>query len=529
MPLLLAVAGVLLLLTGANIATMTLVRFVARRRELAIRQSLGARRVQLMRQMVFEGLLISLGGGALALLLTMLTSKSLAGFVPPNASPIVMNGYVDASVIAAILLLALATSMICGALPAWRSSQVAAVEALKEESASVSGGGSNRRLLSSLVVTQIAMSLALLLTSGLFLRTLVAESAADTGFEQAHVLTASIDFGAAGYSDKESRILEHKLYDKLQAIPQVTSASITDWVPMSFNGKSAEVYPEGYIPQPHESTDMRRADVSAGYFATLSIPILQGRAFTADDNETAPHVAIVDETAAHHFWPGKDPLGRKLMIWRQPFTVVGVARNTRHQFVNEASEPLLYLPYFQVSDSDTILQLRTREDPHILAPLIEGVVRQINAKVPLTDVRALYETAQISSAFARIQALFATVFALLALALASTGIYGLVAYRTQMRTHEIGIRVALGASRADVLRLVLGQGLRMTAAGLVLGLVLSALLTRFLRGLLYGVSATDPLTIVCVTLLLLAIAAVACLLPALKAIRVDPVAAIRQQ
>ena len=370
MPLLLAVAGVLLFLTGANIATMTLVRFVARRRELAIRQSLGARRMELMRQMIFEGILISLAGGALAVLLTLLTSRSLAGLIPPSANPIALNGYVDTNVIAAILLLALATGMICGALPAWRSSNVAAVEALKEESTSVSGGKHNRRLLSGLVVTQIAMSLALLIASGLFLRTLRAEGDANPGFEQAHVLTASIDLGAAGYSGDQTRILEHKLYEKLKTIPQITSASITDWLPMSFNHKSAEVYREGYVPQLHEPTDMRRADVSAGYFETLGIPILHGRAFTADDNETAPHVAIVDETAAHHFWPEQNPLGKKLMVWRNPYTVVGVARNSKHQFVSEAPEPLIYLPYFQNGDNETIIQVTTRGDPHAMEPLI---------------------------------------------------------------------------------------------------------------------------------------------------------------
>ncbi len=416
-----------------------------------------------MRQMVFEGLVVSLGGGALAVLLTLLTSKSLSGLIPPNANPTALNGYVDANVIGAIVGLALATSMICGALPAWPSSHVAAVEALKEESANVSGGGQNRRLLSGLVVAQIALSLALLVTSGLFLRTLRAESEADPGFEQAHVLTAAIDLSAAGYSGDETRILQHKLYDKLQAIPRITSASITDWLPMSFQHKPAEAYPEGYVPQPHESTEVRRADVSASYFETLNIPILQGRAFTVDDNETAPRVAIVDETAAHRYWPGQNPLGKKLMVWRDPYTIVGVARNTKHQFVKEAPEPLLYLPYFQASDTETIIQVGTRGDPRNLAPSIEEAVHQINAKVPLTDVRALYETTQVSTSFARIQALFATVFGLLALALASTGIYGLVAYRTQLRTHEIGIRVALGASRADVLRLVLGQGLRLTA------------------------------------------------------------------
>ena len=493
MPILLAIAGVLLLLTGANVSTMALVRFVARRRELAIRQSLGATRIELMCQMILEGLIVSLGGGALAVLLTLWTSKTLAGFIPPNANPTALNGYVDLNVIAAIFLLAFVSSVICGALPAWRSSRVSAVEALKEESASVAGGGHHRRLLSGLVVTQIAMSLALLVTSGLFLRTLKAASEADPGFEQAHVLTASLDLSASGYSGAEVRSFVHKLYDDMQTMPRVTNASLTDWVPLSFNRKTADAYPEGYVPQLHESGEVRRADVTAGYFDTLKIPILHGRAFTADDNENSPRVAILDETAANRYWPGQDPLGKKLMILRQPFTVVGVAKNTKHQFVNETAEPLVYLPYMQEGDNEAIIQVRTQGDPNSLVPEVQRIVHRINAKVPLSDVRPLYETTQISTVFDRIEALFATVLGLLALALASTGIYGLVAYRTQLRTHEIGIRVALGASRKDVLQLVVGQGLRLTAAGLGLGLLVSVLLTRCLRGLLYGVSATVPL------------------------------------
>jgi predicted permease len=311
-------------------------------------------------------------------------------------------------------------------------------------------------------------------------------------------------------------------------MPRAAAVSMTDWVPLSFTRKSTDAFPEGYTPQLHESGEVRRVDVTAGYFDTLKIPILEGRPFTVDDNETAPHVLIVDETAAHHYWPGQDPLGKKLMLWRQPYTVVGVARNTKHLFVNEPPEPMVYLSYFQDSDSEVILQVRTQGDPSTLGPALVRLVRQVNAKVPLSDVRPLYETTLISTSFHRIEALFATVFGLLALALASIGIYGLVAYRTQLRTHEIGVRVALGASRAGVMRLVVGQGLRLTAMGLTLGLAMSLLLTRFLRGLLYGVSANDPLTIICVTLILTAIASAACLLPALKAVRVDPVRAIRE-
>lgn len=529
LPILLAIAGVVLLLTCANISTLALVRFVSRRREMAIRQSLGANRIVLMRQMVFEGLLVSLGGGAVALLLTSLTAKSFARFIPPNANPIAINGYVDKNVIIAILLLAILSSIICAALPAWRSSHVAAAEVLKEEAASVSGGGHNRHLLSGLVVAQIALSLALLITSGLFLRTLRNASEADPGFEQAHVLTASIGLATEGYSEKDIYAIQHKLLEKLELLPGVTSASLTDWLPLNYTRGTANAYPEGYVPQLHESLEVRRVDVTAGYFDTLSIPILQGRAFTHDDDEKSPRVAIVDETAAKRYWPGQNPIGRRLHVYGRLFTVVGLAKNSKHQRVGEPPEPLIYFPIFQVSSPETIIQVRTQGEPEALALPVEQAVHEINSRLPVFDVRPLYATTQMSVAFQKIEAMFATTFGLLALILSTSGIYGVVAYRTQLRTHEIGIRVALGASRADVLRLVLTQGLRLTAAGLALGLAFSFVLTRFLRGLLYGVSATDPVTAVCVTALLAVIAVLACYQPAHKAMGVDPVSAMREQ
>ena len=529
LPILLGIAGIVLLLTCANIATLALVRFVSRRKEIAIRQSLGASRYQLMRQMIFEGMIVSLGGGALAVLLTSWSSKSLAGFIPPNANPIVLNGTVDHDVIVVIVTLTALAAIICGALPAWTSSRVASAEVLKEEAASVSTCSHNLHLLNGLVVAQIALSLALLVTSGLFLRTLRNAIETDPGFEQAHVLTASVGLGTAGYSRDDIRAFQRKVLDQIQVMPGVTSASITDWVPLNFNRKTADAYPEGYVPQLHESMEVRRADVSAGYFDTLSIPILQGRAFSRDDIETAPRVAIVDETAANRYWPQQNAIGRRLTVFGRLYTVVGVARNSKHQRVDEQPEPLVYFSIFQLGDSETILQLRTRGDPEWLAPAIEETVHHINAHLPLFDVRPLHETTQLAIMFQKLEALFATVLGLLALVLAASGIYGVVAYRTQLRTHEIGIRVALGASRSDVLRLVLGQGLRLTAAGLVVGLALSLVFTRFLRGLLYGVSATDPLTVLCVVALLAAIAILACYLPALRAMRVNPVTAMRVQ
>jgi predicted permease len=527
LPILLAIAGFVLLLTCINVATLALVRFVARRREIAIRQSLGAGRVQLMRQMVFEGLTVSLAGGALALLLTGWTAKTLARFIPPNANPIVLNGTVDHNVLLAILLLAILASAICGALPAWRSSRVSAAEVLKDEAASVSGSGHNRHMLSGLVVTQIALSLALLVSSGLFLRTLRNMSEADPGFEQDHILTASVGLGIAGYEDSEADAIQHKILERVSAVPGVKVAALTDWLPLSFNGQSADVYPEGYVPQLHESHEVRHADVTPGFFTAMGIPIIAGRDFTRDDNGKAPRVVIVDQTAAARYWPGKDPIGRHLNIFGNPHTVIGVAKNSKHQFMNEQPESMVYLSFFQNSDDTTVI-VRTNGDPTAMAPALEDAIHQVNGQLAVFDVRSLRETTQISSVFAVMESTFAGIFAIIALVLAATGIYGVIAYRTQLRTHEIGIRVALGASRSDVLRLVVFQGLWLSVMGLALGLVLALGLTRFMAGQLYGISANDPPTVISVVALLGIIATLASYLPALRAMRVDPVSAIRE-
>jgi predicted permease len=529
LPLLLPIAGAVLLLTCANIATLMLVRFISRRREIAIRQSLGANRIQLMRQMILEGLLLSLGGGALAVLLTSWSAKSLAGFIPPNSNPLAINGLLDARVTIAIILLAVLASVICGALPAWRSSGVPTAEVLKEEAGSVSASAHNQYLLSGLVVAQIALSLVLLITAGLFLRTLKKTAEADIGFDRTHVLLASVDLGAAGYSYADTMAFHHRLLSKLESLPGVTSVALSDWVPLNFTRSSVNAFPEGYVPKPHESMEVRNASVTAGYFQTMRIPVLQGREFNVQDGREAPMVAIVDQTMANHFWPGQLAVGKRISLYGNWVTVVGVAKISSHQRTNEAPEPLVYLSYFQWTGPQAIFFLRTKGDPERLAPAVEKAVHEINGKLPVFDVRTLEESTRTGNMFEVIESTFATVFAILALILAASGIYGVMAYRTQLRTHEIGIRVALGASRTNVLGMVLKQGLRLAAMGVLLGLFVSLLLTRMLGGLLYGVSATDPMTILVVVAALFVIAVAASYLPAAKAMRTDPVSAIRAQ
>jgi predicted permease len=527
LPILLAIAGFVLLLTCVNVATLALVRFVARRREIAIRESLGASRLQLMRQMALEGLFVSLMGGVLALTLTSWTAKRFADFIPPNANPIVLNGTVDHNVIGIIVFLSVLATLICGGFPALRSSRVNAAEVLKEETTSISGGH-HRRLLSGLVVTQIALSLALLVSSALFLRTLRNMSDADPGFRQDHILTASFGIGIAGYSDKDADPIEHKILDRVAALPGVKAAALSSWLPLSFNGRNADVYPENYVPQLHESHEVRRADVTAGYFSVMGIPITAGRDFTVNDSRTAPPVVIVDQTLANRYWPGENPVGRRVKIWGRMYTVIGVAKNSKHQFVNEPPEPMVYRSFFQNPDDPTLM-VQTTGDPDSMASAVEEAIHQVDRQLVVFDVRSLRETTRAAAIFPVMESTFAGIFAIIALVLSATGIYGVVAYRTHLRTHEIGIRVALGASRADVLRLVLVQGIQLTIIGLAVGLCLALGLTRFIAGMLYGVSPTDPISVAEVAGLLAAISVLACYLPAHRAMRINPVSAIREQ
>jgi len=433
----------------------------------------------------------------------------------------------DYKVVIGIAVSSLLAGMLCGALPAWRSSHAPAVEVLKAESASISGGSRNRRLLSGLVVAQIALSLPLLLCSGLFLRTLRNLAGANPGFVQDHILTASVGLNIAGYSHDEVQVIRHKILDRLSALPGVEVASFTDWIPMTLSHKGEDAYPEGYVPHPHESLQVYHAEVGPRYFESLQIPILEGREFTPDDDEKAPRVLIVDQTAAKRYWPGQDPLGKKLRVWGRPFTVVGVARNSTHMLVNESPEPMVYMSFFQ-EGYETIVQVKTEGNPADFAQAVEHAIHEIDTQLPVFDVRPMRESTQLASSFAVIQSTLAGMFALIGLVLAVTGIYGVVAYRTQMRTHEIGVRMALGASRLDVLRLVLLQGLWLTGIGLALGLALALGLTRIIVRLLYGIGAHDPVTVVSVVMLLGAMSLLACYLPAHRAVRRNPVTAIRE-
>ena len=530
LPILLALAAVLLLLACANVANLLLVRSVARRREVALRLSMGANRWRLVRQLLVESMLLALLGGAGALLLTRWTAGSLAAFFPPAANlPLSINGHADHRVLAVTILISILSAMVFGILPALRASSLAPISVLKEEAGSMSGGIRKSRLSRALVVAQLSLSLLLLISAGLFIRSLQNAQRSDPGFDPNHILLASYELGPAGYSDGQGRAFNRELLSKLSVLPGVESVTLADFSPLSFSIHSNDVFPEDYVPQPGESMEISRGIVGPNYFHTLRTPIIAGRDFTEQDTDKSQIVAIVNEEFANRYWPGKDAIGKRIRNDQQWFTIVGVVRNAKYRRLVYAAEPVYFTALYQCYYDLVTIHARVSGDPRSYAGVVERTVHQLNADLPLFGVTTLKSSMQLGSIFERIAGTFAGAFGLLAVVLAAVGIYGVIAYTTRQRTREIAIRMALGARRAAVLRLVLGQGLWLTVAGLGIGIAVSLALTRYLKSELYGVAATDVRTYATVTLLLCLVSLVACYIPAWRATRVSPTEALRHE
>jgi predicted permease len=530
LPMLLALATVLLLLACANVANLLLVRSVARRREIAIRLSMGATRWQLVRQLLMESLLLALAGGGLALAMTTWSAGALAMFSPATMSlPLTLNGHVDRRVLLATSVASLLTALVFGMLPALRSSSVPLVAVLKEEAGSTSVAVRKTRLSSSLVIAQVSLSLLLLISAGLFTRSLQKAQQSDVGFDPEHVLLASYELGPSGYSESQGVAFHQRLLSQLEALPGVESVTLADFAPLNFTVHSDTVEPEGYISQPRESMEIERGSVGPNYLRTLRTPLLTGREFTLQDIKGSQPVAIVNREFVDRYWPGQDAIGKRIGGWRIPLTVVGVVGNAKYRRVSYAPAPMVYLPLFQDDRDPVIIQARVSGDPQAFAAAVERTVHELDADLPVFDVTALKSAMQMSSTLERVAATFAGSFGLIALLLAGVGIYGVVAYTTRQRTREIGIRMALGAGKGQVFRLVLRQGLRLTVLGLALGTALSVALTRFLKSQLFGVAATDALTFAVVGLLLALVALFACYVPAHRATQVDPLVALRSE
>jgi predicted permease len=490
---------------------------------------MGASRWRVVRQLLIESLVLALLGGILAVTITAWTAESLAGFVPPTGSPITLNGTLDMNVLAATLLMSVLTSLVFGVVPALRTSTVPPASVLNEETGRSSGGSHKGRLAGTLVVAQIALSLLLLLCAGLFVRSLVEVHSADAGFTRDGVALASYDLSTAGYSATTGREFHRQLLAKLRAVPGVESVSLADWVPLTFTKRTDVVEPEGYVPRPQESLDLRRATVGPDYFRTMQIAMVSGRDLTDQDTETSMRVATVNQAFAGRYWPGQDPLGKRLRARGQWFTVVGVARNSSQHRVSDLAEPMYYVPLLQDYRTDVIIHARVAGDPGAFAGRIRRLVAEMNPALTVWDVTTLSSTTRLSSIFERLAATFVGTLGILALTLASVGIYGVVAYATRLRTREIGIRAALGAGRADVFLLVTGRGFKLAAIGLSVGLAVAVAASRALRGLLFGVSETDVATYLSVSAILCVVVLVACSIPAWRVMRREPLDALRDQ
>jgi len=508
LPMLMSIAGLVLLLACANVANLMLVRSVGRRREIAIRMSLGASRWRLVRQLLVESLMLALAGGAVALLITFWTEGTLMKFMPVTEDiPLSLSIATDRTVLLATLVISVLTGVIFGILPALRSSGVAPVAVLKEDTGSASGGPKKARLASGLVVVQISLSLLLLICAGLFIRSFLSAQQINPGFNPHNVLIASYDLFTAGYSDASGAEFDRQLQAKLEALPGIQSVALTDRVPLGFGGGSTSVKPEGYVSQANESMETQVAIITPNYFQTIQIPIVKGRDFTLQDTKSSQRAVIVSETFANRYWPNQEALGKQLYtdLPKEWFTVVGVARDSKVTGLNEKPTPFLYLPLYQVYHATMIINARVAGDPLTFRETVEKTVHELNADLVVFDVTTLELREQFASFGQRVAGTFVGSFGLLALVLAAVGIYG----------------------TDNILRLVLGHGLRLTLVGVVLGLAASFVLTRYLRSMLLGVTSTDSLT--CVAILLCAVALFASFIPARRAMRVDPMVALRYE
>ena len=527
--LLLATAAFVLLIACANVANLTLARLVRRERELALRTALGAGRARLVRQLLAEGGLLALAGGVLGLGLAAASLRLLSAFATrftPRAGEIALDGTVLAFTFAVAALTGLGFALL-PALPA----RVNLVGALKEGGAATSGGRS-MRLRSVLVVAQVAVSVMLLVGAGLMVRSLIALQRVDPGFDAERVLTMTLDLNWSRYTTADLiRQFHDRLHARLAGQPGIVATASTIVFPLEGNRRLGfEFAIEGQ--ERGQGTALPQGDfrsVSPDYFRTLGIPLVTGRLFTPSDGPEAPQVALVNQSLARRYWGSGTPVGDRISAdsGKTWLTIVGVVGDVRQYGLDTEPADELYTPFAQVPIRESNFLVRTAGDPMAMARRIEDEVHAIDAGQPLARIEALEEIRARSLASPRVTTSLLGMFATLALLITGTGLAGLIAFSVSQRTQEIGVRMALGAERSEVLGMVLGEGMRLVFAGLLLGLVGAAALTRLLVGLLYGVPTIDPLTFGAVAVVLVSVAAGACLIPARRAATVDPLVALR--
>jgi predicted permease len=535
------VAGVFLLLVGlvllvacVNVVNLLLVRATVRQRELAVRAALGAGRGRLMRQLLTESLLLAAAGAIAGAVIGRWVSGLVTRIPFPADIPIRFDLAFDWRVFGYIATTALGAGILVGVLPAIRASRADLNEALREGGRGMADGTARHRIRSALVVVQVAVSLVLLVAAGLFVRSVQRAQSVDLGFDYSNVLNLAMDVSQQGLDEARGRAFYRQVEERVRALPGVESFSYAYSVPFGYYNSSETIEVEGQpVPKGQRPRDVSYNVVGADYFRTLRIPIIAGRAFNERDDERGYRVAIVNQFMAARMWPGQEAIGKRFrMLGAQPapwMEVVGVTRNGKYNFIFEDQGSYFFVPIAQLYRPLRALHLRTTGAPDAIAPLVQREIRALNQDLPVYDVRSMRTAMDGGNGFflMNMGALFGGALGLLGLVLALVGIYGVVSYTASHRTQEIGVRMALGAGRRDILRLVIGHGLVLVAAGIVVGLAGAFGVSSLLGTLLFGVSARDPLTFAMVPFLLGTMAVFASYLPALRATRIDPMQALR--
>jgi predicted permease len=521
----LTAVSLVLLIACANVAGLLLARAAARRKEIATRLALGAGRVRVIRQLLTESLVLACIGGIAGLVLGTWLTSGLRSLLPDRY--LFLSFDVDLGVnwrvFGFTLGVATATGVLFGLVPALQGSRPQIVPALK--GMRVSG---ERRVISlrgSLVVTQLALSVILLIAAGLSVRTLRNAAAIDTGYDAGAVLTARLDLAKQNMEEARARLVQQQLLERLHTIPGVEAAAFAVTLPLNDGRWEDAVRREGHPPRMQTFQNV----VSPRYFDAMNIPLLAGRRFTDSDDEKAPRVAIVNQTLARMLWPGENPVGGRLTMARQPLEVIGVARDIKGRNLFEPSDPMLYLPLYQLAQPNVVLHVRATVPPASLVTVLGREVHALDEDLPLYAVRTLDDHVTASLTPQRLLAYLIGGFGALALLLAGIGLYGLLVYAVTERTPEIGIRMALGGRKADVMRLFVTGGMKLAVLGIVLGALAAPGVTPLMSSLLFEISPLDPVTFLVVPVLLLLTALVACSLPAYRAARVDPKVALRHE
>lgn len=536
--LLFTVVGIVLLIACANLANLLLARGSRRRREVAIRLAIGASRTRLVRQLLTESLVLALIGGGVGVLLAFWTFDILrtADLGQALPLPLAESARIDARVLTFTFAISLVAGIFFGLGPALQSSRPDVVPVLKDEASPSEHGGRWFSLRKALVAGQVALSLLLLVGAGLFLRSLQQASRVDPGFETEKVLLAGIHLGRAGYTPEAGRNFHRDAVERLRGVPGVRSVALSQNAPFAGNGFLRSVFLPGQDTSARQSGVLVQTNVvSVGYFGTLGIPLLRGRDFTDADREGTPLVVVINERMAAQFWPGQDAIGQRFRFFGVDADqeVIGIARDGKYNSLTEAALPFIYQPLLQNYTPQITISIRTANDAAPLVVTVRAQLQDMDRTLPAFDIRPLGTEVDESLGPQRAGTNTLGLMGALALMLASIGIYGVTSYSVAQRTRELGIRVALGAQHADLVRLIVGQGMTVVAiglaAGLAIGVATTLLLTRQLSALLFGVRPADPVTFAATAAILAIIALAANYLPARRATRLDPLIALRQE